>query len=104
MGVERYTTERSQGNDYNFNSINLKEKSEHFRAVGSLKTENTRSEVNCVSALGKGNLFLCEGSITAKIHGDFKATCCPRDIFFRDGHVFFKATKKKLSKHVHQTL
>ncbi len=48
----------------------------------------------CVSALGKGNLHFCDGTLMLKVHRDFWSTICclQEDIFSRDVHAYFNKT------------
>ncbi len=57
----------------------------------------------CVSALGKGNLHFCDGTINAEKYIEIWSTICclQEDIFSRDVHAYFNKT---MQNHILHTL
>ncbi len=60
----------------------------------------------CVSALGKGNLHFCDGTINAEKYIEIWSTICclQEDIFSRDVHAYFNKTMQNHILHTLQVL
>ncbi len=60
----------------------------------------------CVSALGKGNLHFCDGTINAEKYIEIWSTICclQEDIFSRDVHAYFNKTMQNHILHTLQSL